>query len=43
MKKYNYRAKDTKTGKVVKGVIQAESQNAAGALLVKQGFIPYKA
>lgn len=40
MKKYNYRAKDTKTGKVVKGVIQAESQNAAGALLVKQGFIP---
>ena len=40
MKKFNYKAKDVKTGKIVKGIIQAETQTAAGSLLVKQGFIP---
>lgn len=40
MRRYAYRAKDTKTGKVVKGVIQAENDRAAGKLLIDQGYIP---
>ena len=40
MRRYSYRAKDSKTGKVVKGVIQAENDRAAGKLLIDQGFIP---
>lgn len=40
MRRYAYRAKETKTGKVVKGVIQAENERAAGKLLLDQGFIP---
>lgn len=39
MKKFIYRAKDP-TGKVVKGPVQAESENAAGRLLVERGYIP---
>ena len=40
MRRYAYRAKDSKTGKAVKGVIQAENDRAAGKLLLDQGFIP---
>ena len=40
MRRYAYRAKDSKTGKVVKGVIQAENDRAAGKLLIDQGYIP---
>lgn len=40
MKRFNYRAKDSKTGKSVKGVIQAENERAAGKLLLDQGYIP---
>ena len=40
MKRYNYRAKEKSTGKIVKGSIQADSEHFAGQLLVKQGLIP---
>ena len=40
MRRYAYRARDSKTGKPVKGVIQAENDRAAGKLLLDQGFIP---
>lgn len=40
MKRYNYRAKDKKTGKPVKGSIQADSERFAGRLLVQQDLIP---
>ena len=42
MKRYNYRAKDRKTGRVVTGSVQAESEQAAGRILVDQGYIPQK-
>ena len=40
MKRFNYKAKDRETGKVVKGSIQAENEQTAGKLLVEQGYIP---
>ena len=40
MKKFTYEARDQATNKVVKSTIQAESENAAARLLVKQGFVP---
>lgn len=40
MKRYNYRAKEKRTGKFVKGNIQAENERTAGKLLVEQGYIP---
>lgn len=40
MKRYNYKAKDKKTGKEVKGNIQAENERTAGRLLIDQGYIP---
>jgi len=40
MRRYNYRAKDRNTGKVLKGTIQAESERAAGKLLIERGYIP---
>lgn len=40
MKRYNYKAKDRQTGKIVKGSIQAENERTAGHLLVDQGYIP---
>jgi type IV pilus assembly protein PilC len=40
MKRFNYRAKDKQTGKMLKGSIQADSEQTAGKLLVEQGFIP---
>ena len=40
MKRFNYHAKDKKTGKMVKGNIQAENEHLAGRLLVEQDLIP---
>lgn len=40
MKRFNYWAKESKTGKLTKGVIQAENEKAAGRLLLEQGYIP---
>jgi type IV pilus assembly protein PilC len=40
MRKFNYEAKDTKTNKLVKAVVQAESEHEAAKLLVAQGFAP---
>ncbi len=42
MKRFNYKAKDSKTGKIVKGSVQAESERAAGKLLLDQGYMPEK-
>jgi len=40
MKRFNYKAKEKDTGKVVKGSIQAENEQTAGRLLLEQGYIP---
>lgn len=40
MKKFVYEARDRATNKLVKATLQAESENAAAQLLVKQGFVP---
>ncbi|MDO4508137.1 MAG: type II secretion system F family protein [Candidatus Saccharibacteria bacterium] len=40
MKRFNYKAKDKATGKIIKGSIQADSEQTAGRLLIDQGFIP---
>ncbi len=40
MKRYNYKAKEKDSGKVVKGTIQAENEQIAGRLLIEQGYIP---
>ena len=40
MLKFNYEAKDPSTGKRVKSVVQADSERAAGRLLIEQGFVP---
>lgn len=40
MKRFNYKAKEKETGKVVKGSIQAETESIAGRLLIDQGYIP---
>lgn len=40
MKRFNYKAKDKETGKVIKGSIQAEDERTAGKLLIDQGYIP---
>lgn len=42
MKKFNYEAKDTKTKKVVKSFLRAESEHAAAKVLIAQGFTPVK-
>lgn len=42
MKRYTYKAKDKKTGKVLSGTVQAESENAAGRILIDQGYVPQK-
>lgn len=42
MKRYTYRAKDKKTGRVVNGSVQAENENAAGRILIDQGYIPQR-
>ena len=40
MKRFDYKAKEKATGKVVKGSIQAENEQTAGRLLLEQGYIP---
>ena len=40
MKRFNYKAKEKETGKLVKGNIQAENEQIAGRLLIEQGYIP---
>ena len=42
MKRYTYKAKDKKSGRVVSGNVQAENENAAGRILIDQGYIPQK-
>jgi len=40
MKKFSYEARDQATNKIVKSIIQADSERLAAQLLVKQGFVP---
>ena len=40
MRRFNYKARDSKTGKAVKGAIQAENEMSAGKLLLEQGYVP---
>ena len=40
MRRFTYKAKDSKSGKTIKGVIQAENERAAGKLLLDQGYVP---
>lgn len=40
MLRYDYKAKDKQTGKIIKGSIQAEDEQTAGKLLLEQGYIP---
>lgn len=40
MKKFNYQARDSATNKIVKAVVQAESESSAAKLLIAQGFTP---
>lgn len=40
MKRFDYKAKEKSTGKVLKGSIQAENEQTAGHLLIEQGYIP---
>ncbi len=42
MKRYTYKAKDKKTGRVVSGHVQAESEQVAGRILVDQGYVPQR-
>lgn len=40
MRKYYYEAKDSSNNKIVKSIVQAESEHAAGKLLIEQGYMP---
>lgn len=40
MKRFNYKAKEKETGKLIKGNIQAENEQTAGRLLIEQGYVP---
>lgn len=40
MRRFLYKASDPETGKTVKGVIQADTERAAGKLLIAQGLAP---
>lgn len=40
MKQFRYKAKDKKSGRLVKGIVQAENEQVAGKLLVEQGYVP---
>lgn len=42
MRRFNYKAKDRKTGRIVSGSVQAESEQAAGRILIDQGYVPQK-
>jgi len=40
MKKFNYEARDLTSNKIIKSVVQADSESAAAKLLINQGFTP---
>jgi Type II secretory pathway, component PulF len=40
MRSFNYKARDTTDNKVKKGVVQANSENSAGKLLIERGYVP---
>lgn len=40
MRRFTYKARDSKTGKMTTGAIQAETERAAGKLLIEQGLTP---
>ena len=40
MKTFLYKARDGKTGKIVKGSLKAETERSAGKLLIEQGYTP---
>ena len=40
MNRYIYKARDGKSGAIIKGVIQAENERAAGKLLIERGYTP---
>lgn len=40
MKRFNYEARDSASNKIIKSVVQAESEHAAALLLTEQGFVP---
>lgn len=40
MKKFNYEAKDSSTGNIIKATVQADTEHAAAKLLIDQGFAP---
>ena len=40
MRRYIYKARDPKTGEIIKGTIQADDEYSAGKLIVDQGFVP---
>jgi len=40
VKRFLYKARDSKTGQISKGVIQAENERTAGKLLIEQGMTP---
>ncbi len=40
MRRFTYKAKEQGSGKIIKGTIQAESERAAGKLLMDRGYIP---
>ncbi len=42
MRRFKYRAKDRKTGNIVSGNVQAENEQAAGRILVEQGYVPQR-
>ena len=40
MKKFNYEARDKATGKIVKSLVQADSETSAAKVLIEQGYMP---
>lgn len=42
MRRFRYKAKDRQTGNVVSGTVQAETEQAAGKILVDQGYVPQR-
>ncbi|HTK39369.1 MAG TPA: type II secretion system F family protein [Patescibacteria group bacterium] len=40
MRKFHYEARDQSTNKIVKSIVQAESEHAAAKTLIQQGFMP---
>ncbi len=40
MRKFHYEARDQATNKIVKSIVQAESEHAAAKTLIQQGFTP---